>query len=508
MLKALPGLALLLSCAFAASAASVYVPAEISPPALPAREFRGAWVASVANIDWPSKPGLPVKEQKAEMLALLDKAVQMNLNAIVLQVRPACDAIYESKIEPWSYYLTGVSGKAPWPFYDPLAFALEEAHKRGLELHAWFNPYRAGHPSAKGALSPNHISKRRPDLAHAYGKLLWLDPGEKEVQNYSLSVVMDVVRRYDIDGVHFDDYFYPYRETNAAGKEIEFPDNASWKKYLASGGKLERDDWRRENVNSFVRRVYEAIKAEKPWVKFGIAPFGIWQPGSPPQITGFNAYAVLYCDSRKWLADGWLDYCAPQLYWSIDSAGQSFPALLKWWDEQNPRHRSVWPGLNTGKVNVKPAPTQRRPEKVWQASEIVNQVKLTRGQPVDAGSIHWSMKCLLEDQGGIATALEREVYSAPALVPASPWLEDHTPAKPKARVDGSKVKFEPGGLEKIAHWVVQMQIGPHWHTFILPGDAKSEKLEGSPDAVAVTAIDRCGVASPAMVLQRSSGVGK
>ncbi len=489
-------------------AASTYISADVKPPPLPLREFRGAWVATVANIDWPSKPGLPVKEQKAELVAILDRAAKLNLNAIVLQVRPACDAMYESKIEPWSYYLTGVSGRAPFPFYDPLAFAVEEAHKRGLELHAWFNPYRAGHPSARGAMSPNHISRKRPDLAHAYGDKIWLDPGDKEVQNYSLSVVMDVVKRYDIDGVHFDDYFYPYRETNAAGHEIEFPDGASWKHYAAGGGKLARDDWRRDNVNSFVHRVYEAIKAEKPWVKFGIAPFGIWQPGSPPQITGFNAYSVLYCDSRKWLAEGWLDYCAPQLYWSIASAGQSFLVLLKWWEEQNPMHRHIWPGLNAGKVSEAPADGRRRRDKAWDASEIVNQVRLTREQGAGTGCIQWSMACLMEDRGGIATALRREVYNAPALVPASPWLENQPPARPKARLEGGKLKLEPGGLDKIALWVVQTQIGPGWSTSILRGDSRSLRVDGAPELVAVTAIDRCGVASPASVLQKVREGGK
>ena len=209
-----------------------FKPSKIKPPVVQ-REFRAGWVATVANIDWPSDPGLPVVQQKAELIAILNRAVKTHLNAIVFQVRPACDAMYASSIEPWSFYLTGAMGKAPEPFYDPLQFAIEEAHKRGLELHAWFNPYRAGHPANESPISANHISKTHPNLVKKYGKYLWLDPGEKAVQDYSFSVVMDVVKRYDIDGVHMDDYFYPYKEQDEQKRDIEFPDDASWNRYVA-----------------------------------------------------------------------------------------------------------------------------------------------------------------------------------------------------------------------------------------------------------------------------------
>src|SRR5205807_10205694 len=242
--------------------AATYQPSNIVPPK-PLREFRGAWVASVANIDWPSRKDLSTAEQKTELLAILDRAQRLKLNTIILQVRPACDALYSSQIEPWSEYLTGTMGKPPEPFYDPLAFAIEEAHKRGLELHAWFNPYRARLLAAKSPVSATHISKTHPQLVRHYGKLLWLDPGEKDVQDYSLNVVMDVVNRYDIDGVHFDDYFYPYKEADASGNDLDFPDDASWQRFGA-GGKLSRDDWRRENVNTFIQRVYRSIKTAKP----------------------------------------------------------------------------------------------------------------------------------------------------------------------------------------------------------------------------------------------------
>ncbi len=228
-----------------------YEPGRVTPPPV-TREFRGAWVATVANIDWPSSNRLTVEQQKAELIGILDRATALRLNAIVFQVRPACDAMYASSLEPWSEYLTGEMGKAPQPAFDPLEVAVREAHARGLELHAWFNPYRARHLQAKSPISANHVSRTKPHLVKQYGRYLWLDPGEKEVQDYSLNVVMDVVRRYDIDGVHFDDYFYPYKERDAQGNKLPFPDEESWKKFGASG-KLNRDDWRRENVNAFLR---------------------------------------------------------------------------------------------------------------------------------------------------------------------------------------------------------------------------------------------------------------
>jgi uncharacterized lipoprotein YddW (UPF0748 family) len=487
--------------ALVAPASTIYTPAVINPPPLPAREFRAAWVATVANIDWPSKPGLPVEQQKAELIAILDHAAKLHLNAVILQVRPACDAIYASQIEPWSSYLTGSMGKAPEPFYDPLAFAVGQAHKRNLELHAWFNPYRAGILASKSVPSANHISKTHPNLVRKYGGYLWLDPGEKEVQDYSLSVVMDVVKRYDIDGVHFDDYFYPYKELDGQKQEMDFPDEASWKRYGAKG-KESRDDWRRENIDAFVHRVYDSIKAEKPWVKFGISPFGIWQPGYPQQIKGFNSYAKLYCDSRMWLANGWVDYCSPQLYWSIEIPATSFPALLKWWSNENLKHRNIWPGLNSDKVGRKP----KSEERTWTADEIVNQIRIARHENSgSAGVIQWSMKALMQDRGGLATKLENGIYAEPALVPASAWLENRPPGKPRLRkFDRGTFTWESSGMEKVSEWVLQTRSDNQWHTIILPGETREQVLTGSPDAVSLTAIDRCGVASAPIVLKRET----
>jgi uncharacterized lipoprotein YddW (UPF0748 family) len=459
------------------------------------REFRGAWIPTVGNIDWPSKPGLPVAQQKAELLALLQRAAQLKLNAVVFQVRPACDAMYASRIEPWSEYLTGTMGKAPEPFYDPLTFAIEEAHKRGLELHAWFNPYRALHHSSRSPIAPNHIIKTRPDLVRHYGRYLWLDPGERDVQEHTLNVVMDVVRRYDIDAIHFDDYFYPYAERGADGRNLDFPDGASWKKYGQRTG-LTREDWRRASVNAFIERAYSSVKSVKPWVKVGISPFGIWRPKYPPQIQGKDAYAELYADARKWLAKGWLDYCAPQLYWPIAQEEQSFSALLDWWNDQNLRQRHIWPGLNSVKVL-----------EGWAPAEIVNQVRLAAKQPVSGGHIHYDMKALTSG-AELKTALERGPYVERALVPASPWMGRGVTNRPNLFISGMRsgnlrLAAGPRQGERIRLLVLQTRTEGRWTTEFLPGTSTLRILGNArPEVIAVTPIDRFGNAGPPAVWER------
>lgn len=464
---------------------------ELKPPS-PQREFRGVWVATVDNIDWPSKAGLPVDQQKAELIAIMDRAAQLNLNAIVFQVRPGCDALYASKLEPWSEYLTGTMGKAPEPFYDPLAMAVEEAHKRGLELHAWFNPYRARHFMQRSGVSPDHLSQTRPELVRQYGRYQWLDPSMKAVQDHSLAVMLDVVKRYDIDGVHMDDYFYPYKEKDAAGAIIPFPDDHIWQRYVDSGGKLSRDDWRREGVNQFIERLHKAIKAEKKWVKFGISPFGIWRPGNPPQIQGFDQHQELYADARKWFREGWVDYYTPQLYWRIEQKAQSYPVLLKWWAEQNLKGKHLWPGNYTGRVADGSA-TQ------WVASELPNQIEATRAQPGATGNVHFSMKCLMRNQGGVADALAAGPYAAPALVPATKWLDNKAPGRPKvelADVGGTgtlSLAWTATGAEKPWLWVVRVKSGANWTTQILPAQTTSIPVNlAGPLQAGVSAVDRCG----------------
>lgn len=457
------------------------------------QEMRGVWVASVGNIDWPSTNGLTSAQQKAELVALLNRAAELKFNTIIFQVRPVCDALYNSNLEPWSEYLNGKMGRPPAPYYDPLAFAIEEAHLRGLELHAWFNPYRARHLQAKSPVAPNHVSRTHPEWVRHYGNDLWLDPGEKGVQQYSLKVVMDVVNRYDIDGVHFDDYFYPYPEHTAAGKDIDFPDEQSWRRFGA-GGRLSRDDWRRENVNGFVRQVYQSIKAAKPWVKFGISPFGIWRPGNPAQIKGLDAFAELHADSRQWLANGWVDYLAPQLYWDVNTPETSFPALLRWWVDQNPRGRLLCPGICSNNVGGK-----------WRPEEIISQIQITRRQPGAAGQIHWSMRTLMRNRP-LDQVLQKNVYTTPALVPEMPWLEHTRPHEPQLHAEprGSGVKLVWADSGQNVKWsVLQMRKDGNWSTQILPRQNGSILLPvAGLEVIALSSLDRFGVVSPPSILER------
>jgi uncharacterized lipoprotein YddW (UPF0748 family) len=462
------------------------------PPPVP-REARAVWVASVGNIDWPSKQELTVSEQKAELVAIFQKASQLKLNVVILQVRPACDALYESKLEPWSNYLTGQMGKAPEPFYDPLAMAVEEAHRRGIELHAWFNPYRARHTSAKGEVARSHISKTHPEWVKTYGKQLWLDPGEKEVQRYSTRVIMDVVNRYDIDGVHIDDYFYPYPEYDSNRQPIDFPDWASWKKYREKGGQLSRDDWRRDNVNQFVSGVHQAIKKSKPWVKFGISPFGIWRPGSPAVVRGLDSYSLLYADSKKWWNQGWCDYLVPQLYWAMEAKEQPFVPLLNWWAEQNLQGGQLWAGMNrtTG-------------------DEMGKQIQASRNK--GAGQAFWSYKVVAKAQFGIDQALSAS-YLVPALVPAMQTPKAISPAPPiiesRPVGNGVRVNWSSSKNQFAWQWIVQIQHNGAWETQIASANQTETIVPANLGTViAVTAINRYGQASPPNVVELFKPVPK
>jgi uncharacterized lipoprotein YddW (UPF0748 family) len=460
------------------------------------REFRGVWIATVQNIDWPSRPGLPVNQQKQELLALLDKSVELNLNAIVFQIRPAADALYASELEPWSPYLTGQMGKAPEPFYDPLEFAVEEAHRRGLQLHVWFNPYRVQLDGGRGPATPDHSSVSRKDIVRQYGKMLWFDPGEPKAVEHFINVLTDVVKRYDIDGVHIDDYFYPYQVRDDAGKIVPFPDDDSYKRATRHGKKLERDDWRRQNVNRLVEGMYEAVKREKPWVLVGISPFGIWRPGNPPGIVGLDQYSVLYADARLWFQEGWLDYMTPQLYWQVNSKGQSYPKLLGWWAEQNVKDRHLWPGNFTSKVRRQS--TDPESASAWSAEELIRQIEATRAQPGATGNIHFSMKALMQNYDGIADKLKAGVYAEPALVPESPWLGRETPGKPKVDVtaNGNELALQieaPRGKNPW-QWLVQVETAGGRKTHILPGAAREQVLtlgDGEKaETVTVTGVSR------------------
>jgi len=344
------------------------------------REFRGAWSAAVYNIDWPSSKGLSAGAQKAQLVSILNKMEAMNMNAIIFQVRPHADALYRSSKEPWSHWLTGTMGRSPG--YDPLQFCIDQAHARGIEVHAWFNPFRAL-SNASTPTSSNHVTRTKPHLIKRYSNFKWMDISKSESRSIARNVIMDVVRRYDIDGVHLDDYFYPYPKSGLG----PFPDGKS-------------PAQRRGYVDSFVSNLYKDVKSSKPWVRVGISPFGIWRPGVPSTIeASVDAYEDLAADSRKWLSKGWVDYMMPQLYWRDYPAKQSFSTLLNWWRSQG--SRPVWPGIATARINSSDDPG--RP-----ASEITRQVDLSRSIGKNwNGHAHWSVKSLMQNRGGVSSSLRR-----------------------------------------------------------------------------------------------------
>lgn len=447
------------------------------------REFRAAWVATVYNIDWPSKAGLDKEVQQKELIDLLDTAKASGLNAIILQVRPAADALYQSDFEPWSPYLSGKMNLDPG--YNPLKFAVEESHKRGLELHAWFNPFRA-QTNYKNKISETHIANTRKDWIKRYGDYLWLDPGNPEVRDYTIKVMLDVVERYDIDGVHIDDYFYPYpHPTNQ--KPHPFPDSDTFERF----GRGERDAWRRSNVDQFIKELHSQIKKTKPWVKFGISPFGIWRPGIPKGTeAGLDAYGLLYADSRKWLRKGWVDYMMPQLYWSIDSKGQSFPRLLDWWIGENKKKRHLWPGIATDRVG------DQRP-----ASEMQKQISiirtLSKGHP---GHSHWSADSLINNQRGVQKLLNRTVYKSPAIVPPSSWMKGDKPGSPAIAItpieNGYRVRIAP--QLDVRFWLLQTRSGKEWDLQVLDGESQSVQI-GSADIIALSGLGHTGLQGRAAV---------
>ncbi len=446
-------------------------------PAEPTREFRAAWVSTVFNIDWPSRTGLSAAKQRAELLDILNTAARLRMNAIILQVRPNSDAFYNSKYEPWSSWLSGAGVN---PGYDPLAFAVAEAHKRGIEIHAWFNPFRAGVGSAR--VGRGHISQRKPHLIKRTGSHSMLLPSSSESQEHVTDVIMDVVKRYDIDGVHLDDYFYPY------------PPHKLYDGLTPAK--------RRAAIDRFVQNIYSEIKSKKPWVRVGISPFGVWQPGYPSDVkAGVNAYEHLACDGRKWLAKGWVDYLAPQLYWR-DAGDQSFSSLMRWWSAINPR-RPVWPGIASQRIKSKEDPGRR-------ASEIGRQIdfsrRLARQSP---GQLFWSWSSIGKNRGGVQSQL-RARYWDWALPPSMPWCGNSRPDRPQAaaRDKGHIVQIGwRAGDNSARKWVIQIRQAGRWYAVcVLPGAQKGVALPSSmlakADRIAVRPISATGNSGPAAVLAR------
>ncbi|MCY8720919.1 glycoside hydrolase family 10 protein [Bacillus sp. S10C12M] len=388
------------------------------------RELRAVWIASVLNIDWPSKKGLSMEDQKQEYIKLLDDVQKMGMNAVIVQIKPTADAFYPSAYGPWSEYLTGVQGKDPG--YDPLAFMIEETHKRNLEFHAWFNPYRITmNHTDLNKLSEDHPARKHPDWVAAYGKQLYYHPGIPEARDFIVKGIEEVVKHYDIDAVHMDDYFYPYK---IAGQE--FPDQAQYEQYgKATFSNI--DDWRRDNVNRLVKQINQKIKAAKPYVKFGISPFGVWRnaaddPTGSNTKAGVRNYDDLYADTRHWIQEGDIDYIAPQIYWSIGFNAAAYDVLADWWSNEvknKPVHLYI--GQAAYKINNNFDPPWSDPE------EYVRQITLNRQLELVKGSMHFSLKDLNKNPLGIKDRLITELYSQPALVPQMPWLDSTVPKKPK-----------------------------------------------------------------------------
>lgn len=389
-------------------------------PALaqPEYEFRGVWIATVDNIDWPKKDAMSSDAQKADFIRQLELHRQNGMNAVIVQVRPAADAFYPSSYEPWSQWLTGVQGRPPFPYYDPLAFMIEEAHKRGMEFHAWLNPYRANFNIGSASIAPDHITRIHPEWFLTYGDKKYFDPANTDAQQFVVNVVQDIVKRYDVDAIHMDDYFYPYR---IAGKE--FPDAAS---YRVSGSPLSKNDWRRSNVDSIIRKLGIAIKKEKPSCKFGISPFGVWRNkdmdarGSDSQA-GQTNYDDLYADILLWLQKGWVDYVAPQLYLEIGHDKIAYEKLLDWWSKHS-YGRHVYIGHGIYRVNEKGA--------AWKnPNQLPEQIRLLRQYPEVQGSIYFSSKSFDNNPNGWNDSLRNNYYRSPALIPQMAWMENNSTKK-------------------------------------------------------------------------------
>jgi uncharacterized lipoprotein YddW (UPF0748 family) len=380
------------------------------------REFRGAWIATVTNLDWPPSNlrdyGSSFTQlQKDYLTNMLDQLAAAGFNAVVFQVRTECDAFYSSPYEPWSYWLTGAQGTAPSPFYDPLQFAVEEAHKRGMELHAWFNPYRAVRPS-EYTRAPSHVSNTHPEWILHFSTGNILDPGLPAVRNYVATVVADIVRRYDVDGIHADDYFYPYPDKGFPG--ITHEDDSTYAHFNPAG--LDRATWRRENIDSLLGMIADSVKAIKPYVKFGMSPFGIWKSGVPSGISGLDAYSTIYCDGVTWLQRHYIDYVAPQLYWAF-GGGQDFGALQRWWaDSASANGRHLYTGIATYRIGSS-----------FSLSEIPNQINYNRGNPKVQGSIQFRAANITGNLGGINDALKTDVYVHASIIPTMSWKPDATP---------------------------------------------------------------------------------
>ncbi|HEY7485052.1 MAG TPA: family 10 glycosylhydrolase [Streptosporangiaceae bacterium] len=395
-------------------------------PATGGRRLRGMWIATVTGMDWPAG-AKSAAAQQTRYRRLLDTAKAMRLNAVFVQVRPTADAFYASPYEPWSQWITGRQGRDPG--YDVLGFMLKEAHARGLEFHTWFNPYRVSRQKKLKKLATSNPARRHPDWVRKYGDGLWYDPGLPQVRDLVSNVVLDVVRKYDIDGVHFDDYFYPYPEGGA------FPDQATYKKY--GKGFASKAGWRRNNVNTLIQRVSDEVHKAKPWVRFGISPFGVWRNRSTDPAgsatRALQSYDDIYADSRLWVKKGWVDYILPQLYWPIGDSRADYRTLTAWWSRQV-RGTGVQLLIGHGAYRVgEPGPWRR-------AAELSRQVAISDKSPEVSGNVFFSARDVLSNRRGFAAKIVADHYTRPALAPVAAGRPNaKPPAHVKTTTDGKAV---------------------------------------------------------------------
>ena len=380
------------------------------------REFRGAWIQCVNG----QFKGIGTETMQRTLTYQLNELQKDGCNAIIFQVRPECDALYESDLEPWSYYLTGVQGEKPNPYWDPLQWMIDECHRRGMELHAWINPYRAKTKSPHQNAA-NHVIVRHPEWTFDYDGLTLLNPAYKECRDYICDVVKDIVERYDVDGLHIDDYFYPYP---VAG--VEIPDEAQYR--AAPNGMKNRDDWRRYNVNLFIQQVYETIHATKPWVKFGVSPFGIYrnQKSDPngSKTNGLQNYDQLYADVLLWDANGWMDYCVPQLYWEIGNKAADYDELIHWWNRHLTR-TPLYIGEDVERTVKYPDLTNKSQHQL--AAKMALHAELPRIQ----GTVLWYAKAAVDNVGNYGTLLRNNYWRMPALQPLMPHIDKKAPKAPR-----------------------------------------------------------------------------
>ena len=438
----------------------------------PTHEFRGAWIATVRHLDWP-EPGTSPAEQMDMLTLMLDRMQDIGINVVFFQVRTECDALYPSSLEPWSYWLTGEQGRKPEPFFDPLQFAVEEAHKRGMELHAWFNPYRAdrGSPYPKAV---SHVTRTHPEWILPFGGLRILDPGRVAVREYVIRIVMDVVRRYDVDGIHFDDYFYPYP---TLARRFANEDSTTFSE--EGRGFTDVGDWRRSNVDLLIAQLADSIRSEKPGIKFGISPFGIRRPGQPFGINGMDSVDQIWADPLAWVWAGTVDYLVPQLYWPIGGA-QDYRKLVRWW------------AAHTGEVHLYTGNALHRTDAgtfsgtLFAPDEIPSQLRYNRGVPDVLGAVFFRAQSITHKYSyNIAEVLTKDFFRYPALPPPMEWKSSNPPAIPQnlrsewTSANDLTLRWDPiPGARRYAVYRVQADS-----TLI-----KDSASQGSSDLLAVTGV--------------------